>query len=115
MLTVKDNNGCSGNDTTRIVEKICYTGVYIPTAFTPNNDGLNDLFRARVYGKTTSFKLEVYNRYGEKVFETTDPGAGWNGIYKGTPQSTAVFVWQCFYQLTGEKSAYKKGTVALIR
>ena len=115
MLTVKDNNGCSATDTTRIIEKICYTGVYIPTAFTPNNDGLNDLFRARVYGKTTSFKLEVYNRYGEKIFETTDPGVGWNGIYKGTPQSTAVFVWQCFYQLTGEKSAFKKGTVVLIR
>jgi len=115
ILTVKDNNGCSGIDTTRIIEKICHTGVYIPTAFTPNNDGLNDLFRARVYGKTTSFKLEVYNRYGERIFETTDPDAGWNGTYKGTPQSTSVFVWQCFYQLTGEKHAFKKGTVVLIR
>jgi len=115
MLTVKDNNGCTGTDTTQIIEKICYTGVYIPTAFTPNNDGVNDLFRARVYGKTTSFKLEVYNRYGEKIFETTDPDAGWNGIYKGTLQPTAAFVWQCFYQLIGEKSAFKKGTVLLIR
>ena len=115
MLTVKDNNGCRGTDTTQIIEKICYTGVYIPTAFTPNNDGLNDLFRARVYGKTTSFKLEVYNRYGEKIFETTDSDAGWNGIYKGTPQPTTAFVWQCFYQLIGEKNAFKKGTVLLIR
>jgi hypothetical protein len=45
-------------------------------AFTPDGDQLNDEFRARVYGTVTSFKLEVYNQYGEKVFETTDPKKG---------------------------------------
>lgn len=115
VLTVRDANGCSGKDTITVAQKVCYIGVYIPTAFTPNNDHLNDQFKARVYGMILSFRMRVYNRWGELVFETTDPMRGWDGKVKGTPSDSGVFVWQCSYHLQGASPEYRKGTVTLIR
>lgn len=114
-LTVKDYNGCKGTDTIAIYPKDCIQGVFIPTAFTPNNDGLNDMFKVLVFGELLSFRLQVYNREGQLVFETSDPNRGWNGSYKSIEYSSATFVWQCSYQLANQEAAYKKGTVTLIR
>lgn len=114
-LQVTDVNGCKGLDTTTVVSKICNTGVFIPTAFTPNGDGKNDFFKATIYGNLLSFKLEVFNRYGEIVFRTLDPLNEWDGLYKGASFSTNTFVWQCVYQLKGEQPSYQKGVVILLR
>lgn len=114
-LTVTDVNGCQGTDTTKVVQKFCQSGVFVPTAFTPNGDGINDGFRARVYGQYLQFRLTIYNRWGEKVFESTDPLQYWDGLWNGKNQDTGVFVWQCHYQLTGENPGYLKGTLLLIR
>ena len=115
VLTVRDANGCSGKDTITVVQKTCYIGLYIPTAFTPNGDNLNDQFKAQVYGMTIAFRMRVYNRWGELVFETSDPLRGWDGKVKGIPADTGVFVWQCSYHLQGDSPQYRKGTVTLIR
>ena len=80
-----------------------------------NNDGSNDVFRAKSYSKVLSFRLEIYNRNGELVFRTTDVNKGWNGMYKGIAVPAAVFVYQCSYQLEGMPAAYKKGTLLLAR
>ena len=114
-LSVTDTYGCTGTDTISVYLKNCMLGVYLPTAFTPNNDGHNDQFRALVFGKVQSFMLQVFNREGQLVFQTTDPAIGWNGVYKGTSYSTATFVWQCSYQLEGRKPEHQKGTVTIIR
>lgn len=114
-LEVRDGNGCTGKDSIEIVQKNCYTGLYIPTAFTPNRDNLNDVFMAKVYGVLLSFRLEVYNRNGERVFMTTNPIQAWNGQLGGVDQPTGVFVWQCFYQFAGRDVEYQKGVVTLIR
>jgi gliding motility-associated-like protein len=113
-LTVKDIDGCVGSDSIQIYQKDCLEGVYIPSAFTPNKNYLNDVFRAKVYGTVIYFRLEVYNRFGELVFLTTDPAKGWDGKISGVDQNSAVFAWQCFYQLQGLKPGYKKGIVTLI-
>jgi gliding motility-associated-like protein len=115
ILTVLDNHGCSGNDTIVIIQKNCYTGVYVPTAFTPDGNHLNDDFRAVVYGNAIHFRLQVYNRWGQLLFETTDPRKGWDGKVAGIPTDSAVFAWQCSYQLEGSPPAFQKGTVTLIR
>jgi gliding motility-associated-like protein len=113
-LTVTDANGCSGTDSIVVFPKPCMLGVYIPTAFTPNNDGRNDVFKSLVFGKIVSFKLQVFDRAGQLIFQTTDPDKDWNGCYKGIPYTTSTFVWQCFYQLEGQQPAYQKGTVTII-
>jgi gliding motility-associated-like protein len=114
-LRVTDTEGCTGVDTIKIVPKQCITGVFIPTAFTPNGDQKNDFFKAIIHGAVTNFRLEVYDRAGQLVFKTTDPLMGWNGQYGGIISSNAVFVWQCFYQLNGAKPTYQKGTVTVIK
>ncbi len=113
-LNVTDANGCSGTDATDVVQKDCMYGVYIPSAFTPNSDGKNDVFRAMVFGKVIYFKLNIYDRFGELIFSATDPSKGWDGTIKGQPQNIGTYVWQCAYQLQGSAAVYKKGTVVLM-
>ncbi|MGN6493723.1 MAG: SBBP repeat-containing protein [Agriterribacter sp.] len=115
ILQVQDYNGCYGSDTSDVFYKICRTGVFIPTAFTPNGDGINDVFRAIVFGKVLNFKLDIYNRWGELVFSTTDPYKSWDGKSKMNDNATSAFVWRCSYQLEGGKLILEKGLVTLTR
>lgn len=114
-LTVKDINDCAGTDTINIIRKECTQGVFMPSAFTPNGDGSNDFFNASVYGRVLSFRLQVFDRYGRIVFQTTDPDKKWDGALRGKPYSTTTFAWQCTYQLENRQPEYQKGTVVLIR
>jgi gliding motility-associated-like protein len=114
-LDVIDANGCKGRDTIFIKPKECMSGIYVPNAFTPNGDGKNDVFRAMVFGNIKSFRLTIYNRWGEIVYETSELNKGWNGTYRQKTQDTNVFIWTCHYQLQGEMEKVKKGTVVLIR
>ncbi|NTS42737.1 gliding motility-associated C-terminal domain-containing protein [Flavisolibacter sp. BT320] len=114
-LEVKDNNGCIGKDTVRIHQADCGSGMFVPTAFTPNGDGKNDVFRPVVLGRTTSFSFAVYNRWGQPVFTTTDPSKGWNGKVASVTQQTDVYVWMCQYQFEGDIPRTARGTVNLIR
>jgi gliding motility-associated-like protein len=114
-LQVTDNNDCAGRDSIIISPKQCLEGFYIPSGFTPNNDGLNDDFKPFLFGNVISYRFSIYNRWGEKVFESSIPGKGWNGKFKGVEQSTNAFVWQCSYQLENKKIEFEKGTVILIK
>lgn len=115
ILKVTDQHGCSGADTITINSRTCMEGVYIPTAFSPNNDQLNDVFRAKVFGPLTSFRLAVYNRWGELIFETTNPSKGWNGNYKGAIIGNSSYVWMCTYQQPQRGVVTQKGTVTIIK
>ena len=114
-LTVKDINGCIGTDTINVIAKTCMFGLYIPTAFTPNADRRNDVFRAKVFGNALSFRMQVYNRFGQMIFNSADPYKGWDGTFNGKLADAGTYVWQCSYQLEGDKPSYRKGTVVLIR
>jgi gliding motility-associated-like protein len=114
-LQVKDDNSCIGKDTILVDPKDCGKGFYIPTAFTPNNDGKNDLLKPILLGNVVRYHFWVYNRWGELIFETTDVTKGWNGMYKGQTQGSGVFVWLCTYQFENETPKKEKGTFVLIR
>ena len=115
-LKVTDNNGCTGTDFTVVVAKTnCLTGVFIPTAFSPDNNGVNDKFKPLIFGTPLQYKLVVYNRFGSIVFETTNPHLGWYGTIKGIRQENSSFVWTCSYQLEGGIPRNEKGTVVLVR
>jgi len=115
ILVVRDANNCVGVDTIQIFQKNCATGVFIPTGFTPNGDQLNDILKVKVFGLISEFRLEVFNRWGELVFNANDAQTGWNGKYKGLDAPAGVYVWQCKYKVQGADATFKKGTLTLIR
>ncbi len=90
-------------------------GVFVPNAFTPNNDGVNDIFKPMVDGKLVKYRFAIYDRWGQVVMQTTDPDKGWNGKRGGVDQDTNMFIWFCTYQFAGEAVVTEKGTFLLIR
>lgn len=114
-LNVTTQTDCPGSDTIIVSIKDCLKGFYMPTAFTPNNDGRNDILRSVMGGNWIKFKLTIYDRWGNIVFQTTDPFKGWNGKIKGQVTDSQVFVWVSNYQFSGEPEKLEKGTVTLIR
>jgi gliding motility-associated-like protein len=92
----------------------CY--IAVPSAFTPNGDGLNDFLYPNNAIKADNLEFRVYNRWGQLVFLSRDWTQKWDGKVKGLPQNTGVYVWFLSYthRDTGEK-VFQKGTTTLIR
>jgi gliding motility-associated-like protein len=114
-LQVTNSKGCVGIDSILVLPKECLKGFFIPTAFTPNNDGLNDFLKPIMLGNIKQYEFWIYNRWGQSVFYSKDPLKGWDGNYKGLKQDGNVFVWICAYQFEGEPVIKKRGTFTLIR
>lgn len=113
-VSVTDNNGCSGNATIKITADC--GDIYFPKAFTPNGDAINPTFGA--FGNiaaVTNYHFQVFNRYGELVFATTDPARRWDGTMKGEPYNTGTFVWRATYTLRDKPNLMQQGTVILLR
>ena len=113
-LTVKDSLGCIG--TSSVLVKV-YKGMtyYIPNAFTPNGDGINDIFRAIAPGIKQTNYFRIYNRWGKLIFQSNNANTGWDGKYLGIPQPNAVYVWMIKGTDATGKLVELKGTVMLIR
>ena len=116
-VIVQDYRGCTGEAGT-IVKRKCPGFLYFPNAFTPNLDTVNPTFKP--IGKDViSYKMNIYNRWGEKLFETEDINAGWNGNFKGTPSPAGTYIWFCEYSLFNEKKHiqefYKSGCLELVK
>jgi gliding motility-associated-like protein len=109
------SNGCPSYDTIVINNTNCIDDLYIPSAFTPNGDGLNDVFKPAASRSLKKYRFQIYNRWGQKIFETNDISKGWNGSYNGKNLERGAFIWHCIYQFEGEGEKMKKGTVTLIR
>lgn len=88
--------------------------LYFPTAFTPNGDGLNDTFKPGGIGIKTYY-MAVYNRWGQKLFETNDPKIGWDGTYKGDPVDTETYIYQCDARGYSGRLYTHNGTVTILR
>lgn len=114
-VTVTDYNGCIGKDSITVIDSLCPTYFYMPNAFSPNNDGHNDIFRPKFSGTLSKYHLSIYNRWGNLVFSSYDPLMGWNGNVQNYMQPLGVYVWFCAYSLEGNPLKVEKGTVILIR
>ena len=92
FLTVKTIEGCVD---TSSVQVTIFNGsaVFVPTAFTPNGDGINDLLKPYLVGIKTLYYFTIYNRWGQKIFSTNNKNAGWNGYFNGVPSTGNTFVW----------------------
>jgi len=108
-------NGCATFDTIW-VKKDCYLN--IPNVFSPNGDGLNDYFFPREYltKGLTSFKMDIYNRWGQMVFETTNlTGSGWDGKFNDISQPEGVYVYMIDATFKDGQHEHHQGNVTLLR
>jgi gliding motility-associated-like protein len=88
--------------------------IWIPSAFTPNGDNRNDIFRVMGNISSKEFSLQIYNRWGELIFESNDVEIGWNGTYKGTLVQDDIYTYKVFC-LVNSRYFLKYGSVTLIR
>ncbi len=116
-IQVSNTAGCTATSSVLVTVKPDYS-VFVPTAFTPNNDGNNDVFSIH-FGSIKSLaymEISVFNRIGEKVFQSQDHAFEWDGTYKGTAQQPGVFTWVLKLTfLDGHREEIRKGTVTMIK
>jgi len=112
-ITVTDPAGCSVSDSLSVT--VVGNELLVPTGFSPNGDGMNDKFHI-LNKNLATLDLQVFNRWGELVYETEDPTVGWDGTYKSQKAEIGVYAWQCVYTLMGDPTTkIAKGNVTLIR
>ena len=110
ILTVVSNDGCG--QATDTMQVFVYKDVFIPNAFSPNDDGLNDTWNIPALNAYPDFELTVYNRQGQIVFQNKKSNRPWDGRYKGNPLPVGVYVFVIDLKVGGE---ILKGTLMLIR
>jgi gliding motility-associated-like protein len=109
-LSVTSNEGCgTAYDNVRVY---VYPDVYVPNAFSPNNDGINDTWSIPALRAWNEYSVSVYNRYGQLVFYTKNAAHDWDGRFKGILQPVGAYVYYIDLK-NGEKLL--KGTVSIVR
>jgi len=112
-LLVTNNNGCISTDF--VVVSVEYENViFVPDIFSPNQDGQNDILFVR--GKNiVELDFILYDRWGEKVFQTSSTTNGWDGTFRGAPMNSAVFVYYLKAKFSNGETINEKGNISLIR
>ncbi len=111
-LTITDSDGCTNRDA--ITVDVSCGNVFVPEAFSPNGDGQNDVLYVRGDCINT-LSFIVFDRWGNKVFETTDKNIGWNGVYKGEAMNTGSYVYYLKASMYDGSAIEKKGNITLVR
>ncbi len=119
VVTVKNQYGCAASDTVKIKLQCSEDFIFIPSGFTPNNDGKNDLFYIKGKGIGIIKSLLIFDRWGEKIFERTnfnidDKASAWDGKYKGMLVPGGTYVYLAEMQCENGQPIIKKGTVTVI-
>jgi gliding motility-associated-like protein len=115
VVTVSNSLGCFDTDTILVKLYKLAADIYVPTAFSPNGDGTNDILKPLALGLLSIDAFRIYNRWGQLLFTTSQIGEGWDGIFKGSPQSSGTYVWYAEGRNFKNQRFQKKGYVVLIR
>lgn len=110
-LAVVDMNGCKASKVLPV--KVLHQ-LYVPSSFTPNNDGKNDVFRIPPGASVSLREFSVFDRWGKVVFKTTNIAKGWNGTYQGESLDTGTYIY-LIKGLIQNKEVVIKGTLILQR
>jgi len=114
-LTTMNAFGCRAYDTATLVSHPC-CDIYIPTAFTPNNDGLNDFFAPMLRPGQRIIALQIFDRRGALVYDNTNPTKGWDGLYpNGQDAPQAVYMYRFMYTCTDGEVFETKGDLTVVR
>lgn len=114
-VKVSTREGCFAYDTVSVRIYKTAPDIFVAEAFTPNHDGLNDVFRAIPVGIKQFDYIKIYNRWGQLMFSTSNPTEGWDGTFKGKDQATDTFVWMVKGLDYLGRLIVKKGTLILLR
>jgi len=117
-VLVTDRNGCMGSDS--VLLRPCELLIWMPNAFTPNKDELNDIFTAKCnLDIPITFHMIIFNKWGEELFRTNDIRKGWDGTYKGVPCPQDLYTWRISFSAPDTYNFLQKspqtGTVMLLR
>ncbi len=107
--------GCAGSDDIKIYLFETRPSIFIPSAFTPNSDGLNDVLRPTIAGMQKFTFFNVYNRWGQLLYTTSQQGQGWDGNFNGKKQPSGTYVYTAGAVDYTNKNYFIKGTFVLIR
>lgn len=113
LLQIESAEGCLDSQ----IQDFCIVDTvfaHVPTAFSPNKDGLNDLFEVHI-SSVKKFQFEIYNRWGEKVFESDSPTIRWDGTFKGVDAPSGYYAYRLFYQSFGTYFKTENGMFYLLR
>jgi gliding motility-associated-like protein len=114
IVVASNSPYCKVQDTVTVIVDINCGDFFIPNVFSPNDDGLNDVIN--VHGRCIStFNLQIFNRWGEKVFETSTLENSWDGTFRGKKMDTGVFVYKADGVSIDGQSFKMKGNITLIR
>ena len=108
-------DGCMRSDTARIVAEGCSTILNMPNIFTPNADPYNKVFQPVKYEMVRDFEIQIFNRWGEAVYESTDINSGWDGIKNGVEYPEGVYFWIIHYKDVDGVGHEQSGQVTLLR
>lgn len=116
FYAVVANNACGrATDSVEVQLKDCDCQVWLPTAFSPNGDGRNDYFRPIYRCELADFKLSVYDRWGARIYYSTDPQVAWTGRQGGIALNVGTYVWVMEYRNANSQELFKKtGTVTVV-
>ncbi len=115
IVTVSNAAGCLDKDTISVHYYTVIPDFYVPSAFSPNGDGLNDVIKPLTLGLRSIDIFSIYNRWGQQVFTTSQIGAGWDGRFKGKLQDAGTFVWFAEGTDYTNQKLKRKGTIVLVR
>jgi gliding motility-associated-like protein len=116
IVTITNSKGCTAKDSITVLADFtkAVSTYPVPSAFTPNNDGRNDCFGLKKWGQVTELQFQVFNRWGQRVFSTTDPAHCWDGRFKGELQPAGGYAYY-IKAVTRCGSVNRSGVVILIR
>ena len=114
VVSVLSAYGCYGTDTVNVLV-VDHPAFYLPTGFSPNGDGLNDIFRPLAIGYKTLKFFRIYDRWGEEVYYSTTLNDGWDGTYNRHRAALGTYYWQIGYIDRYGKDGNMKGCVTLVR
>jgi gliding motility-associated-like protein len=108
---ITDKNKCEASGEIEIKRNLSNCAIFMPNAFSPNGDGLNDIFRPKIQDDIHDFTMEIYNRYGQRIYLSHDPREGWSGVR----EATGTYIWTITYTDSKSQARKQQGSVMLIR
>lgn len=101
FVNITNEFNCSIADSV-VVSQYCPSSLWVPNSFTPNGDGVNDIFMA-AGNNIVELEMHIFDRWGNEIFQSDDPSIGWDGSYRGSPVQDDVYVWKIRYRLLDEE------------